>query len=82
MKLAARLDKLEVEHNAAPAHLPAKPSTLALEIVLEGFEHRHLLLPEHPDMPQVIARDLLARGDVSQEVRETAQRYLAGECEH
>ncbi len=85
MRLGARLNKLEAESSvvAEPAYTPATPSIRALEIMLEALERRQLPLPpEHPGMPQVIARDLLSRDDASPEARERAQRYLAGEHDH
>ncbi len=79
MRLGARLDRLE--HIApAPVAMPADPPTQALEIMLMALDRRELPIPpEHADMPQVVARELLDRDDASPEGRETALRFLAGE---
>lgn len=83
MLLKNRLAKLEAESALATVVEPVRPPTRALEITLEALEKDYLRpLPEHSNMPQVIACELLSCEDASFEARETAQRHLTGAHEH
>lgn len=79
MTVKGRLDRLE-HLTVEPVAIPTEPTTRALEAMLRVIARRERPVPpEHPDMPQMIARSLLDRDDASLEARENALRFLAGE---